>query len=70
MRKKPDPVAEQVIESFGGLSATAKALAHKHVTTVQGWKTSGIPKWRRPEIIEAAQRVKVILPQAFTGDAA
>lgn len=57
-------LAEPIIDAFGGLSKTAKALGHKNVTTVQGWLTSGsIPHWRRHEILEAAKRLKLDLPE-------
>lgn len=64
-------LAEKVITSFGGVSALAKALGHKNVTTVDGWKRSGrIPEWRRHEIIEAAKRDQVSLPEPFSDRAA
>lgn len=55
--------AEAVIQAFGGLSATARALGHHHASTVHGWLRSGrIPRWRTNEIIAAAQRLHVELP--------
>jgi len=64
-------VAEEVIQAFGGLTKAAKALGHKHVTTVDGWRRSGrIPPWRKPEIIVAAKRAGIPLPEAFVKDAA
>ena len=48
---------EKIIEKFGGMSAMARALGHKHPTTIQGWRDSGrIPEWRMNEVIEAAQK--------------
>lgn len=47
--------AKSIIEAFGGLTKMARALGHKHCTTVQGWQKSGnIPDWRRDEIFRAA----------------
>jgi len=57
---------DRVIAAFGGLSATARALKHRNVTTVDGWRRSGrIPRWRCHEIREAAQREGVDLPADF-----
>jgi hypothetical protein len=48
--------AQRVIDKFGGLSAMAKALGHKHPTTVQGWKDRGfIPSSRHREVLAAAK---------------
>lgn len=67
MRNMTTPsLADQVIEAFGGLTATAKALGHKHVTTVHGWRTTGrIPRWRYPELRDAAARLGKTLPPAI-----
>lgn len=55
---------ETIISKFGGLRAMAKALGHKHPTTVQGWKVSGrIPSWRMAEIREAANIAGIELPK-------
>jgi hypothetical protein len=52
-----------IIDRFGGLSAMAKALHHKHPTTVQGWKKSGkIPSWRVHEVVKAAKANNIVLP--------
>ena len=49
--------AERTIERFGGLSALARALGHKHVTTVQGWKERGfIPARQQADVLRAAER--------------
>jgi hypothetical protein len=62
----PSSEIESVIACFGGMSALSRALGHKNPTTVQGWKLSGrIPAWRRSEIVTAAQRLGVILPDSF-----
>jgi hypothetical protein len=61
--------AETVIEAFGGLTKTARALGHRNVTTVQWWKKSGrIPAWRRPEIRAAAKRAGLLLPASLLDD--
>lgn len=54
---------KMIIDRFGGLSAMAKALEHKHPTTVQGWKKSGkIPSWRIHEVMKAAEANNIKLP--------
>lgn len=54
---------DKIIQAFGGLSAMSRALGHKHVTTVHGWKVRGrIPSWRWPEIREAAEAQGIELP--------
>lgn len=54
--------AERIIEKFGGLSALARALAHKHVTTVQGWKERGfVPARRQADVLKAAERENINL---------
>lgn len=58
--------AEATILAFGGLSKLAKALGHRNVTTVQGWKGRGsIPSWRRREVMDAATAHGVQLPADF-----
>ena len=43
----------------------AKALDHKHPTTVQGWKKSGrIPSWRVHEVLKAAEANNIKLPKS------
>jgi hypothetical protein len=57
----------EIINAFGGVSKLAKALGHANVTTVDGWKRKGrIPHWRRLEIVDAAKREGVELPQSFS----
>jgi hypothetical protein len=52
--------AVAIIKKFGGMSALARALGHKHVTTVQGWRDSGrIPAKQQPLVLAAADRVGV-----------
>ena len=60
-------IAADVIAAFNGLSNMARALGHKSVTTIDGWRRSknGIPRWRRPEVIAAAAREGVDLPKKF-----
>lgn len=61
----PSPVG-RLIGLFGGLTRMARALGHRHCTTVQGWERSGrIPAWRRPEIEDAATRQGVALAGAL-----
>lgn len=48
---------ENIIAQFGGLSAMARALGHKHPTTIQGWRDSGrIPEWRMNQVLDAAKK--------------
>ena len=64
-------LVDRVIEAFGGLTATARALGHTNVTTVHSWKTSWrLPHWRQHEIRSAATRLSVTLPNDFPPDAA
>ncbi len=61
----------EIINAFGSVSKLAKALGHKNVTTVDGWKRSGkIPDWRKNEIVAAANRVGVDLPRGFNSSEA
>lgn len=65
--------ATKVLAAFGGLTATAKALGHAHLSTVQGWKERGrVPYWRRDEIYAAFKKRKIPLKKvekAIWGDA-
>jgi hypothetical protein len=62
-------LTDQVINAFGSVTALAKALGHKNVTTVHSWKQTGrSPHWRRDKIIAAAAREKVDLPEAFLAE--
>ena len=66
-----EPLAKRVVAAFGGLSKTAKALGHAHVTTVDYWfQTGRIPPWRLAEIRAAAERERVELPHDFPASAA
>ena len=57
--------AENIIDRFGGISALARALGHKHPTTVQGWKDRGvIPARQQAVVLKAAQREEVKLTYA------
>jgi hypothetical protein len=52
--------ADRIIDRFGGLHATAKALGHRHVTTVQGWKERGyIPGKQIPAVLRAARSLNI-----------
>jgi hypothetical protein len=63
METEPAGVVDALIMAFGSLTKTAKALGHKHPTTVDGWRRSGrIPNWRWPEVIAGAERAGVVLP--------
>lgn len=50
--------ARYIADKFGGISALARALGHRNVTTVQYWIDRGhIPTHRYAEIIAASERV-------------
>ena len=54
---------EKIINSFGGMTAMARALGHKHPTTIQGWKVANhIPHWRYAEIEQAANSNGIDIP--------
>lgn len=54
MRKTCDDVSA-LVQTFGGLTAMARALGHAHASTVQGWRQRGaIPRWRIYEIRHSA----------------
>ena len=54
--------AEHIIAQFGGISALAKVLGHKHPTTVQGWKARGwIPSRHQTEIFNKAREIGIDL---------
>ena len=53
---------ERIISRFGGMTALARALGHRHPTTVQGWKVRGyVPAHRQQEVLDAAHRVGIPL---------
>lgn len=53
---------DAIIEKFGGLTPLSRALGHKHVSTVQGWKDRGvIPARRQPEVLAAAERLGIAM---------
>jgi len=56
---------KDIIEKFGGLAAMARALGHKNVTTIQGWRDSNrIPPWRHHEVMVAAEACGISLSAA------
>ena len=66
--------ADHIIEKFGGLTALARLLGHKHPSTVQGWAQRGIiPARRQHELLDLAKERGIALrPEGFfnTGVAA
>lgn len=58
---------DRIIDRFGGLSATARALGHQNPTTVQGWKERGvIPARQQAKVIEAGRNLqRPITPADF-----
>lgn len=47
---------DRIVEKFGGITAMARALGHRHPTTVQGWKARGvIPARRQQQVLDAAR---------------
>lgn len=55
-----------VIIELGGISAVARALGHKHATTVQGWwDREIIPAQRQRAVLDLARSLgKSIPPEA------
>jgi hypothetical protein len=48
--------ADRIIEKFGGITALARALGHKHPTTVQGWKDRKfIPAKHQADVLNKAR---------------
>ena len=68
--------AASVIDKFGGVRALARTLGHKHPSTVQGWRDSGIiPAQRQRELLDLAEAMGIALqaeelipPTAVTDD--
>ena len=57
-----DNQAQRIIGKFGGVYPMARALGHRHPTTVQGWLSRGyVPPRQHNSIWEAAQREGVEL---------
>ena len=53
-------IAERIIEKFGGLTPLAKALGHKNISTVQGWKERGIiPALQQPNVMSAGKQMNI-----------
>jgi len=49
-----------VISKLGGISATARGLGHRNVTTVQGWwDRELIPAHRQREVLDYAASIDV-----------
>lgn len=62
--------AEQIIAKCGGVNALARALGHKHPTTVSSWHRRGwIPARQQPVVLEAAKALGVLLTPADFFDA-
>ena len=54
--------ARKIIGKFGGISAAARALGHKNVSTVQGWCERGvIPIRQQASVFAAAERLGIHL---------
>lgn len=54
--------ADRIISKFGGLSKLAKALGHKHPTTVQGWRVRGfVPAPQMEAVLKAARKSSIKL---------
>ena len=64
--------AERIIDKFGGISALARALGHKHPTTVQGWKDRKfIPARHQTEVLKRARELGIdLVADDFFGAAA
>lgn len=56
---------DRIVDLFGGLTPMARALGHRHPSTVQGWKARGvIPARQQAQVLEAAKRHGVPLQPA------
>lgn len=54
--------AARIIEKFGGLTGLARALGHRHPSTVQRWKQSGlIPARHQDAVLDAARAAGIEL---------
>lgn len=58
--EKSKSLAERIIRDFGGITAMANALGHKHASTVQGWKERGVIPVRQQGFVLAKAREKGI----------
>lgn len=57
--------AQRIVAKFGGLTRLARALNHKHPTTVQGWLERGfVPAQRQQEVLDAAASAGIDLAPA------
>ena len=51
-----------ILTRLGGITAVARELSHKNVTTVQGWWDRDlIPAHRQRQVLDLAQRLEVPL---------
>lgn len=57
---------ERLIDAFHGLRPLQRALGEKHASLIQGWKEGGrIPHYRKEQVLAAADRCGVKLPDAL-----
>lgn len=62
-------IATRMVDAFGGLAKTKRALGHRFGTTINAWRRTGkIPPWRYAEINAAARRLDVTLPLELITD--
>ena len=59
--------AQKIIDFFGGNTALARLLGHKHQSTVEGWRRRGIiPALQQNKVLSAARLNKInITPDDF-----
>jgi hypothetical protein len=59
------PIIDAIFDAFGGPTKFAETL-EEPLSTVHAWKGSkyGIPRWRRPQILEHADKAPKPLPPA------
>lgn len=66
--ERSSPRIQSLVSLFGGTESMARALGHRHGTTVRGWlQRDKIPYWRIKEIHDAAKRHGIKLPRWFNG---
>jgi len=57
--------AMKIIQRFGGVTRLARALGHRHTTTVDGWRRRGwIPGPQQQGVLDKARELGIDLTEA------